>query len=105
LNDKKEAARREIERNQFEIDREVRWAAKEKTLEREKFLANRLEASKTMPLNEVLDIIESNNSPVAYKTSIRALLDIVDNVVSAPENQQFRNLRKANEKLQSDSVW
>ncbi|KMS93565.1 hypothetical protein BVRB_030190, partial [Beta vulgaris subsp. vulgaris] len=97
-----EAAANEMERKSYEIERDIRNVIKSAAAQDEQRLAQRREAAKTMPLAEVLDIIESNNSGSAYKKAVKALQDIADNIVANPENPQFRTIKKANAKIQSE---
>lgn len=98
-----ERAAHAVERRRYEAERGVREVIKAREADRAAVLAERLERSKTMPLALVLNIVEEGNTPSVYCQCLRALSDIVDNIVANPEDPKFRHVRKANEKLGSRS--
>eukprot|EP00474_Spongospora_subterranea_P010785 CRZ11243.1 hypothetical protein [Spongospora subterranea] len=96
------AVEHEEERKRFEEERGVRRIAQAADAERQAFLDQRLKQAESMDIAEVLDIIELTCSPKQLRCAVGALLDIVGNIISSPEDPTFRNIRKANEKLNGD---
>ena len=66
----------------------------------EKQKQERLENSKNMSLEEVFDIVEQNNSSNGFRSVIRGIGDMLDNILAAPDDPKFRHIRLENEAIQ-----
>lgn len=117
LEDAKRHQQEKDDREAFERERTQRRQRQAREHEQRQRSKQRVEEAKTMPLEDVIDIVELNNSgavfhPVRYERRssfgagdvfrrvIVALKDIVDNIMAAPDNPQFRHIREKNEKIQ-----